>query len=65
MVLGNIFGNQNPNQNLINQFADFKKQMEGKDAEQIVKQMLKDGRMSQAQFEQLKRQAEGLMSILR
>ena len=65
MVLGNIFGNQNPNQNLINQFADFKKKMEGQDAEQIVKQMLKDGRMSQAQFEQLKRQAEGLMSILR
>lgn len=64
MVLGNIFNN-NPNQNLISQFADFKKKMEGKDAEQIVKQMLKEGKMSQAQFEQLKKQAEGLMTILR
>lgn len=60
----NIF-NPQPNNNLVKQFADFKKQMEGKDAEQIVKQMLADGRMSQDQFEKLKTQAQGLINILR
>ena len=53
------------NSNLISQFADFKKKMQGKNPEQIVKQMLSDGRMTQSQFEQLKRQADSLMTILR
>lgn len=71
MQLGNIFSNArtnpnpNPNQNMISQFADFKKQMEGKDAEAIVKQLLKEGKMTQAQFERLKSQAQSLMTILR
>ena len=60
MQLGNIFNN-----NIITQFADFKKKMEGKDVEAIVKQMLKDGQMTQAQFESYKRQADSLMTILR
>lgn len=68
MQLGSIFGNNtgiNNNQNLIQRFAEFKKTMEGKNAEQIVKQMLSDGRMSQEQFEKLKAQAKSLESILR
>jgi len=68
MQLGSIFGNNtgmNNNQNLIQRFAEFKKTMEGKNAEQIVKQMLADGRMSQEQFEKLKAQAKSLESILR
>lgn len=36
------------------QFAEFKKTMQGKNPEAIVKQMLANGQMSQAQFEQLK-----------
>lgn len=63
MQLGNIFSNQN--QNLISQFAQFKKQMEGKDAEAIVRQLLKEGKMTEAQFNNFKQQAESLMSILR
>ena len=66
MVLGNIFGNRNSaSPNMIQQFADFKKQMEGKDPEAIVKQLLAEGKMSQQQFENLKKQATSLMSILR
>lgn len=63
MQLGNIFSNQNSN--IINQFADFKKQMEGKDPEAIVKQLLKEGKMTNEQFERFKSQAQSLMAILR
>ena len=50
--------------NIIHRFAEFKRQMAGKDPEAIVKQMLADGRMSQAQFNNLKSQADSLMKIL-
>jgi hypothetical protein len=50
---------------MVRRFAEFKKQMQGKDPEQIVRKMLAEGKMSQTQFEQLKRQAESLMTILR
>ena len=63
MQLGNIFSN--PNTNIIKQFSDFKKQMEGKNAEEIVKQLLKEGKMTNEQFESYKAQAQSLMSILR
>ena len=53
------------NANLIQKFADFKRQMAGKDPEAIVRQMLADGRMTPQQFESLKKQAQGLMTILR
>ena len=61
-------GNPQPmkgNGNLIQQFAEFKRTMQGKNPEAIVKQMLADGRMSQQQFESLKTQAQSLMTILR
>ena len=72
MILGNIF-NTNPspsgipngsNGNIIQRFAEFKKSMEGKDAEAIVKEMLQSGRMTQEQFNRFKTQADGLMKIL-
>lgn len=53
------------NANIIHRFAEFKRQMAGKDPEAIVKQMLADGRMTPQQFENLKKQAQGLMTILR
>ena len=77
MILGNIFsglGNNitsgftnqsNPNANIIQKFAEFKKTMEGKDPEAIVKQLLSEGKMTQQQFDNLKQQATSLMSILR
>lgn len=53
------------NGNILQQFAQFKREMAGKDPEAIVRQMLADGRMSQQQFESLKSQAQSLMTILR
>lgn len=49
--------------NAVQQFMQFKQQMQGKDPQKIVEQMLADGRMSQQQFEQLKQQAEQFKGI--
>lgn len=46
------------------QFAEFKKTMQGKNPEAIVKQMLANGQMSQTQFEQLKQQASLMLLSL-
>ena len=51
--------------NILQRFAEFKRSMQGKDPEAIVKQMLADGRMTQQQFEQLKSQASNFMTLLR
>jgi hypothetical protein len=49
--------------NVVQQFMQFKQQMQGKDPQKIVEQMLADGQMSQQQFEQLKQQAEQFKGI--
>lgn len=41
----------------------FKQQMQGKDPQKMVEQMLASGQMSQQQFEQLKQQAEQFKGI--
>ena len=53
----------NPMQ-MLQQFNQFKKNMEGKDPEAMVNDLLKSGRMSPQQFEQLKAQAQSFMSLL-
>ena len=50
---------------MLRQFAEFKKQLQGKDPQAIVQELLKSGKMSQAQFEQLKQQAQSLQGILK
>ena len=54
----------NPMQ-MMAQFAEFKKTMQGKNPEAIVKQMLANGQMSQAQFEQLKQQASLMQAFFK
>lgn len=48
---------------MMQQFTQFKQQMQGKDPQKIVEQMLADGRMSQQQFEQLKAMAENFKGV--
>lgn len=50
---------------MLGQFAEFKKQMQGKNPQAIVQGLLSSGKMSQQQFEQLKQQAQDLQSILK
>ena len=53
----------NPMQ-MLQKFAEFKKSMAGKDPEAMVNELLRSGKMSQQQFEQLKQQAQSFMSLL-
>lgn len=53
----------NPMQ-MIRQFAEFKRQMQGRDPQAIVEDLLKSGKMSAEQFEALKKEVSTLQSIL-
>jgi len=55
----------NFNWDMINKFSEFKRTMNGKNPEAIVNQMIKDGKVTKEQVEQLKKQATSLMGILR
>ena len=47
------------------QFAQFKRMMQGRNPQQMVQNLLQSGQMTQEQFEQLKQQAIELQKILR
>lgn len=66
-MLSQTNGTAMPNNPLamLGQFAEFKKQMRGKNPQAIVQGLLSSGKMSQQQFEQLKQQAQSLQSILK
>ena len=49
---------------MLQQFNQFKQSMAGKDPEAMVNELLRSGKMSQAQYEQLKTQAQSFMSLL-
>lgn len=50
---------------MMQQFAQFRRMMQGRNPQQMVQNLLQSGQMSQAQFEQLKQQANELQKILR
>ena len=50
---------------MIRQFAQFKKQMQGKNPQAIVQELLDSGQMTREQFEALKQQAKSLQGILK
>ena len=54
----------NPMQ-MIQKFAEFKRQMQGKNPQAIVQQLLASGQMTQQQFDSLKKQAQALQSLFR
>ena len=49
---------------LIQQFNEFKRSMSGKDPQAMVEELLRTGKMSPEQFQQLKAQAQTLMQFL-
>lgn len=51
--------------NMMAQFAEFKKSLVGKDPKAMVEELLSSGKMSQAQFETLKKQAQSLQGFLK
>lgn len=50
---------------MLKQFNEFKRSMQGKDPQKIVMDLLNSGRMSQQQFESLKQQAQQLQNFLK
>lgn len=56
--------NSNPMQ-MLQQFAQFKQQMQGRDPKAMVEQLLASGKMTQQQFDQLKQQAQMLQGFLK
>jgi hypothetical protein len=51
--------------NFLQQLAEFRKAIGGKDPQAIVQNLLNTGQMSQQQFQQLKAQAEQIQSMLK
>lgn len=49
---------------MLQQFNQFKQSMAGKDPEAMVNELLRSGKMSPQQFEQLKQQAQTIMQFL-
>ena len=50
---------------MLQRFAEFKQTMQGKDPEAMVNELLRSGKMSPQQYEQLKAQAQSFMSLLK
>ena len=50
---------------MLQQFAEFKRQMQGKNPEAMVNELLRSGKMSQQQFEQLKMQAQSFQMLFK
>ena len=50
---------------MMQNFAQFKRMMQGRNPQQMVQNLLQSGQMTQEQFEQLKQQANELQKILR
>lgn len=49
---------------MLQQFNQFRQSMAGKDPEAMVNELLRSGKMSPAQYEQLKQQAQTFMQFL-
>ena len=52
-----------PRPNMMQQFQQFMSQMQGKDPNQIIQQMVSSGRISQAQLDQAQRQAQQMQGM--
>ncbi len=50
---------------MIQQFNQFKRSLQGKNPQKIVMNLLNSGRMTQQQFEELKKQAQTLQGFLK
>ena len=50
---------------MMQQFAQFRRMMQGRNPQQMVQNLLSSGQMTQEQFEQLKQQANDLIKTLR
>ena len=55
--------NSRQQSNMMQNFQAFMQQMQGKDPNAIISQMVSSGRVSQAQLDQVQRQAQQMQSV--
>lgn len=55
----------NQNQSLLSRFIDFQKSMQGRNPEQMIKEMLNSGQISQAEYQQAVEKAKELSQLLK
>lgn len=61
----NVMNQSQSNNDMIEQFNQFKKSIQGQDPKALVMNLLNSGKMTREQFEQLSRQANSLVNILK
>lgn len=59
-MASSLFGSQNaaPNNDIMKRFSEFKQFMQGQNPQEIVRGLLQSGRMTKAEYEQLKAAAK-------
>lgn len=62
--LFNMIGNQSPNNNIIQQFNQFKKSFSG-NPQQMIQQMLNSGKITQDQLNSAMQRANQLMKLMK
>lgn len=60
--LYNTLNNGNQQPNMLQQFQQFMNQMQGRDPNQILNELVSSGKVSQAQLDQAQRQAQQMAS---
>lgn len=55
----------NQNQSLMSKFTEFQKFMQGKNPDDMIKQMLNSGQISQAEYDQAVEKAKELSQLLK
>lgn len=55
----------NPTMQMINNFNEFKKSLQGKNPNEILNNVMNSGKYSQAQFEQAKQMAQQFSALLK
>ena len=63
--LYNALGNAQNNNNIINQFLEFKKQMNGKNPQEEINNLLRSGKISQEQLNQVQQMAMQMRGLFK
>lgn len=63
-ILSQLHNSNSPVQ-MLQRFAEFKNSMQGRDPEAMVNELLRSGKMTPQQYEQLKAQAQSFMALLK
>ena len=61
----NALGNAPNNNNIINQFLEFKKQMNGKNPQEEINNLLRSGKISQEQLNQVQQMAMQMRGLFK